>query len=79
MSEAEHRGNVVDFFSWLRRKLDRAPDPLGVALEKLAQGEPLTETEERLVDGHTPKLSPEDLTTGEEVDPAAFLARLRDW
>jgi hypothetical protein len=69
---------VVDLFSWLRHKLEVAPaDPLGVALQKIAEGDPLTEAEEHLVDAHAPNLSAEDLTAGEEVDPAAFLAHLR--
>jgi hypothetical protein len=53
------------------------PDPLDVALAKVARCEPLTGDEERLVKANMPRLTEEDVATGDEVDADAFLAELR--
>ncbi len=57
--------------------MDTEPSQLDLVLAKVARCEPLTEDEERLVKASMPKLTAEDLTTGEEVDADAFLAHLR--
>jgi hypothetical protein len=50
---------------------------LDLALAKVARCEPFTEREAELVKASMPEMTTEDLTTGDEVDPDAFLAYLR--
>jgi hypothetical protein len=54
-----------------------ASSPAAVALNKLRNGEPLTDEEARLVEATMPKLTAEDLTTDTDVDTEEELAYLR--
>lgn len=50
--------------------------PVAVALRKIANGEPLTDEEAKLVDATMPKLTENDLQEDADVDPELELAYL---
>ncbi len=53
-----------------------ASSSVAIALRKIANGEPLTDEEAKLVDATMPKLTEDDLQAEADVDPERELAYL---